>query len=255
MALVSVEIFDECIKNISDKLDEMEKSFANFEKEIVVSIRDVKDNLKAEIQKLLSNVTNMVDRIDERVGFIERELISCDMVVSGVPAVQGVSALKHVHDICGAVGFLDLGSITDTFRLPQKLIKNKINGHPLIFVKFRCRSDKSTFFKKYIEFGGLKQSHIGLDQDNRIYCNDRLTRLNSRIFKAAKHLQFEKSIDKSYTKRGLVYILANHDKAPMLIKSLDQLKPFTKPPLAASSTTTPVSSILTRNQTKKISGK
>ena len=106
-------------------------------------------------------------------------------------------------------------------------IKNKANLTSTmkipIIMKFPSVNDKITFYKLYLSNRNLNLSNIGFQNQSRIFINENLTKKNNTIYKAALNLKKQKSIVKTFTKNGQIFVLTKVNSQPMLISSLEQI--------------------------------
>lgn len=222
-----MEKLKESVVSIKSKMDVMEKTLCVHKKEINDLVAELKTAVIAEMDKILSQISSVFEQIEHfttRMDFLERDKVAADILVSGVPVLNDISAREIMSKICQAIGYEDNNTIQSAFR-PNSKSKGK-NSRSIIvrFVNAMC---KSQFFSKYKTFKSLMLKDIGLDLETRIYCNDLLTKDNSTIFGSARELQRFKCINKTFTKRGQVFIINNNNQT-VIVRNISDLIVYKK---------------------------
>lgn len=238
MSSVNLEKFNDVMESVNAKFQRIESNLSTYKNDILKLLNVVKSEITSEMKVLIDNIKDMnnrIDLLDERVDFLERERISCDIVISGIPRITSKSPLQIFMDICDVLQFNSINvnnvnecRVTSNCKPTQLQNKGSRSKNQTLFVRMHYRHMKSEFFKKYKDFGDLKLKNIGHQLDTRIYCNDGMTKRNLIIFNRAKQFQLNSKIYKAFTKSGLVYVIAQRNGNPVLINNIKKLQLVSK---------------------------
>lgn len=238
MANVNLEKFNEVMNCVNAKFELIENNISISKNDILKLLNVVRSEITSEMKVLfdtIKDLNNRVDLLDDRVDFLERERISCDIVISGIPRITSKSPLQIFMDICDVLQFNSINfnnvnecRVTSNYKPTQLQGKGPLSKNQTLFVRMYYRHIKSEFFKKYKLFGDLKLKNIGLELDTRVYCNDGMTKRNLIIFNRAKQFQQNNRIYKAFTKAGLVYVIGQRNGNPVLINNIEKLQLVSK---------------------------
>lgn len=216
---------DDIIENMLKRFDHISDFIVKHQNQITESLNDAKNYVRSEIKNIYAKINNIelrVNELENRLDCVERDRLSNDVVISGVPVLKNENLIDIFNKICQTIAIKDFHTVAYYIFRPSNNNVRK-HGLPIIVVKFINWMDKMKFFKAYIKFGNLNLSHVGLQATSRIYCNDGLTKLNSSIFNHAKNLQKQKILSKVTSKKGLTYVILPNQDTFVAIKSIAQL--------------------------------
>lgn len=213
----------ESMKTIQDKLNLMDETFLHYKNDLDKIVTDLKNDLKSELETFMTQVKVLCDQminLNNRIDKLERENKKCHMIVSGVPELNDVSDRALINKICAAIGYeQNDGTFTNIFRLKRTGERKSTS----IIAVFSSVVNKSGFFIRYKALGNLNLSHIGLQLPSRIYCNDGLTAKNAALYYKSRQLLRAGIISRTFTKRGLVYIVTPETNNIVLIRDFIDL--------------------------------
>lgn len=145
-----------------------------------------------------------------------------ELIISGIPFLQGEDLLKHFKAICKQLGLDErLSSMVDVKRLKAGTLSDGDNG--LVLVQFALKNQRDNFYRTYLRKHNLQLSHLGIDSAHRVYVNENLTRAAQKLKAAAIRLKKAGKLFTVYTKLGVVYVRRVAGADPIVIVSEEQL--------------------------------
>lgn len=220
---------NEILRNeIRNAVSEIQAKFENCVKEM---------NLK--VNKLTDENALLKSRIDDLEDLVIRHNKSSQLLVRGVPYISDEDVNGIYSNIAKAIGFNEVVPIHVRRLRNMKSNINTINKRTLrsgasnayspeppsvILISFSTIWDKSTFFSKYLQFAKLSQSHIGFNNDARIYMSENLSPKNFNIIRKCGELKREGKISKYFSRDGLVYICYKENAIPVRLLSISDLE-------------------------------
>ena len=100
---------------------------------------------------------------------------------------------------------------------------NTANKNRPIVLKFHLKEHKYRFCSLYWKHKNLNLSHIGFENDSRIFLNESFTFKNRQFFHVCNQLRKLSKIKSSHIKNGCIYIIRIGTDNMVLVKCLDQL--------------------------------
>lgn len=212
--------FDKKLADLSDSVNIRLNKAASVQAEMV---RNEVAKLDDKISKLPGPVVNMC-AIETRIDFLERAENLNILVVKGVPFTPNESIPAFVTSICDAVNFRrDMNtSILSVYRMPAK--RNDSPHLPTsstsqqIIMRFGTFDDKQHFFSCYLK-SKLNASHFGFKTSTRVYVNEKLTRKNFELLRAAVDFKNKGKLYNYHTFRGLVFVRVLENSKPLCVSS------------------------------------
>lgn len=239
MAVVAEKNVDLDLQSFNDVATFIAKENEKLSRGIVASLKADIDNVRAELSNdldvLANNLETNYDKLDSeqaaqavRIARLEDTIARMqrvsELVISGIPVVDGESCVEIVNNISKVIGFHSTPVTFSAFRLNKTgpmnnrttnrdVIGFKNNDvQPLIMVKFDSTGVKSSFIAKYLTFKSLSLKDIGFHVDRRIYIKENLTPSNYKVFRACSDAKRNGLISKLHTKDGICYIgLPSHN--------------------------------------------
>lgn len=185
--------FDSFKQDLDKRIDGLENSLAAFKTECGTKIDRLADSV--------SGVRHDVDHANASIGRLEK---ANELIISGVPYLQNEDLAAAYSGIAKKLGYNEscfpLVSLARLAKLPIA-----VGSAPPILCEFALRSDRNAFYASYLNQRDLNLSHIGFNNNNRIYVNENLTKEDRVIRAAALRLKKEGKIQKVYSRNGIVY--------------------------------------------------
>jgi regulator of replication initiation timing len=184
--------------------------------------------LKVENETLRKRVADVFNDMDYLMGKVERidqKILSKDVELSGVPALQDEDLSDVLHLLFQEVRFESTQStVTDVYRLKD----NNKSGLPgPIIVTFKSNAEKNRFLRESKK-RQLTSSFLSSNHHQRpVYVNDHMTRLNKYLFYLARTMRRQGHIKYAWFDNGRV-LVKETDGSPSIIvecpKTLESLK-------------------------------
>lgn len=224
------------IADLQGKLAKIENKFntlsLDIRNQLTQSIEKLSQKLDEKIAPLKESfqaISKSVELIESRVERIERQILATDLIITGVPYVEGEKLSEIVTQIAGVLSCDKIP--LQTFRLPRRNVNPSPSPNSSIVMKFACSDDKNIFFKQFIIRS--KQRPISLNElgfplasssaNTRIYVNESLTQHNYILRRDCDQLKARKLIFSVFTINGRVFIKRTEKDKAILIKSKAQL--------------------------------
>jgi regulator of replication initiation timing len=184
--------------------------------------------LKVENETLRKSVADVFSDMDYLMGKVERidqKILSKDIEISGVPALQDEDLNDVLHLLFQEVRFESTPStVTDVYRLKES---NKSGLPGPIIVSFNNNSEKAGFLreskKRQLTSSFLSSNH----RQRPVYVNDHMTRLNKYLFFLARNMRRQGHIKYTWFDNGRVLVKVA-DGSPSIViecpKTLENLK-------------------------------
>lgn len=210
------------IQSLENILNQKLATFAGYVDSKIESVRvDCVDKIDDFSTKMTEKIRLLIEDVDGRIDFLERQTKLCDVVIKNIPYRQDENIENIVYDICYAIDYKNTNAIKSAFRLSR----NQNRSNPII-LKFFEVADKREFMYVYFKHQLLNLSDVGFKTKLRIVICEALTRKNNEIFKKAMELKFKKVFWSVSTKNGLVYYRLDQKSRLSSISSLSSLNAF-----------------------------
>lgn len=215
-------------KNIMAMEDGFNKKFEELSATVTGSITGLRTEMNDKIDNINSRVeinnlklSRKCEELSARLEVIEWQNHLNDVVIVGVPFAKGEKLHEILEDLFQKVNYNHgLLSVNSFFRT-----KSSGNRSGIIIVKFASLGYKKQFFSCIKSCKGkLTTACLGFAFNGPIYVNDSLDKRNAEFFKMTRLLVKAKSIFKSFTMNGHVYIKAWDGGGIHKVNSVAQLK-------------------------------
>lgn len=219
MGSLTLEDLAEVIKSVGmDLKTDMEK----LRQEIDAKLSSIDEKFTGVIGPIKSDIVNLSKRqdvLEAKVEELDRLSHSSDLMVNGIPFLEGEKLLDIYNHICTAIGYFAKDyTLISIFRL-----KNQKSRNPTIILKFISSQAKREFYICYLKYQKLSLIDVGFETNLRIYINESLTVANAEIFKAAMEHRKNGRLYKVYTQNGFVFVRQTSEAAHIKIDSLHHL--------------------------------
>lgn len=215
-----IKIQNDLIKNINN---EIEKSISD----VSARIEMVQCTI-ARMEDERIQLSKQISKMEDKCELIEKNLIKTFIEIRNVPKVKGESKndlykyLLHLSDVLNMT--VEYHHIRDIYRLPNK----KENETSSILIELVNTHTKGNFLeacKKFHKSGSsqLSASHLGLENNKRIFISEYLTSKGRRLLYLSKALKVDKGYSYCWTAGGNVYLRKADSLPAILIKNEDQL--------------------------------
>jgi hypothetical protein len=231
--LTSLNTVIASLESLEDKVSELSSTVATLKKEL----SDLCTDLRGEINALRVDFDERVRQIQtsqkKHLSSNERERkrmqIGRDVVICGVPIGQQENVCNIFKRICTQLEYTDVPVVAvSKFRAKKEDNKQQRDDvTPPIFVEFSLMSDKRKFMYQYFKKSAdLNLSCLGMDNQSRIYVNDRLTKEDMDIKVKALKLKKDGKLHSVTVKDGRVCVKQSESTQLMALDDVEQLRDF-----------------------------
>ncbi|XP_055596704.1 uncharacterized protein LOC129746838 [Uranotaenia lowii] len=176
-------------------------------------IHQIRQELTSDIQKIREEGIVTTNKLEasiaglklENIQTIDRLQRNNDLIVSGIPFVQGENLLLYFATICRSLDYAeDVCPIVDIRRLSK--------GHPksgsplLILMQFAIHVQRNEFYSRYLKSRSLSLNDLGFAVNKRIYINENLSPAARETRSKALLLKRSGALHAVYTRDGIVYV-------------------------------------------------
>lgn len=220
------EMIDDFRKDVNNKIDAVK---AELEGKLNLVSQEI-SSLKSECAAKFSSNDVAVCTLNERVDTLSHTIGNLqnvsDLIISGVPFMNGENLRELFNAMCKQLGFNDdLYPLVDIRRMKAKAALKEGN-ECLIVVQFALKNSRDDFYNAYLRTRDLKLRHLGLDSDRRIYVNENLTVGARKVKVAALRLKKAGKLSTVYTKQGVVHVKPTAESRPTVVNSEKDLDQF-----------------------------
>ena len=211
---------DQALGNLNNRFSQIDKIIASMT-ERIESLEEQHNNIPLGVNHEDPNLHVLMDKID----LLERESVSADVVLNGVPKKSDEDLHDLMHELCTSLNCTPTPVLKDIFRTRAK----GSSADTSIIIKLGSKKDKNVLLHSISQrYKTSKKSlclrDINMNSDKRIYLNESLTTHNHMIFREAYHLKRQKKVSSVFTRNGQVYVRPTPQSDTVLITSHDLLK-------------------------------
>lgn len=212
--------------------DDVYKRMETVSHDLNIQLENVVVDMKSKCESNASGAVEfMTKRVDEmkayhesRLDKLERLSLDKDIIISGVPTENNDDPFAVAGDICRALNSsLEQGDFVAVYRLKNNRSNSKTNRSTPIVARLRDDWAKRELLTAYFRKKNLNLSDIGFKSPTRIFINERLTAMNREIFNRAAEAKKANSIQRFFTRRGLVFIQRDDSSRPTCIYHISDL--------------------------------
>lgn len=200
-------------------------------------------NATAETHQELSTTVNALALVTVvRIEALERNHFLRDVVINGIPFIEGEDVYAYFSKICETIAFSP--NLHSILRLPRKdsTIRSPLvtgstafasssssKNNPPIIIKFINSDFSRNFIGYYLKFKTLNLTSIGFSSPSRIFVNENLTKpiralfLNCVNTKKTFYFNFKCIYN---TMIGLVHIKFAGVNKPIIVHSISEFDEF-----------------------------
>lgn len=187
------------IKALGDKLS---SEMAKLKKDLTFDIEQLRVECKRTCDDLASTIKNDNKKTAQALEISTR---TNDLIVSGVPFVQGEDLLSYYKKWCLSLGYNE--SCFPTVDIRRLMGKNIVNGSsPIIMIQFALLVQRNDFYSRYLGTRSMKFSDIGFSVNKRIFINENLGPLGRDLRSKALQCKKDGKLQSVFTRNGTIYV-------------------------------------------------
>lgn len=227
--------------SVGDLANLMKSQFSAYQRSTKEEIKTMGDKLSTEIDILKRDITSDVDKLREETKKIYAELTSTintlesdttqalessiranDLIVSGIPFVQGEDLMSYFNTWCSSLGYSEEHlPMVDVRRLIGR--SSNASNAPNILIQFAITVQRNDFYARYLRSRRLVLSDIGFSVNKRIYVNENLGPAARAIRSKALRMKKDGRLYTVFTRNGAVYVKRNEEDRGIAVKSSEEL--------------------------------
>ncbi|XP_055616531.1 uncharacterized protein LOC129762350 [Toxorhynchites rutilus septentrionalis] len=170
---------------VADLANLMQSQLASYQRTVKEDFKKLGDSLSSlttQMSKLRKEITSDIEKLrDENNRTFDKETSLAldrsarinDLVVSGVPYVDGENLLSYFHTWCKTFGYTETNyPLVDIRRLSKGMLT--AGSVYTILIQFAITVQRNDFYSRYLRSRSLSLSDIGFSVAKRIYINENL---------------------------------------------------------------------------------
>lgn len=189
------------------------------------------EEMRSALEKSVSELSRCVDlnkeSIQHNAHAISRSHLRNDLVISGVPFVQGENLREYFEKWCQALGFNNNDHPSVDIRRLHKSVMVPGKSY-MILVQFAITNHRKDFYFKYLQSRSFTLDQLGFSSRDRIFVNENLT-VTARSIKSKALLA--KKNGKLYsviTRDGIIYVKKTSESESRRVETEDELLKITQ---------------------------
>lgn len=220
-------------ENIADKLwsrieRKLEKWAENFSLQLDAKLLALEDRFKSQVSETKKAIEHQMQKIDQDIKRLElitdeidRERVSSDAVIFGIPESPDENLENIFHSICSTVN-IQPPRFNKVFRVksrPRSSTHERTSDASII-LKLADKREKQSLMRAVARYRknkkcSLKLSDVGFSSSNTFFINDSLTKKNYQLLREALKLKRRSRLSSVYTYNGQIYI--RHSSGPSVL--------------------------------------
>lgn len=211
-------------EQLSSTKDELSKlintEISNLKSEIKKDLEQVHTALKKSVADLSCRVNHNEEIICHTVSSLARSMNRNDLLISGVPFVQGEELIEYFGKCCQALD-LTVVPVVDIRRLHKSTM---VPGKSyLILLQFAITNQRNDFYFKYLGSRSLTLDLLGFKSKDRFFVNENLTVAARAIKSKALFAKKDGKLHSVITRDGVVCVKKNPESESRRVETMDQL--------------------------------
>lgn len=184
---------------------------------------------------LCSQLEKEVFALQGKIYDIEREKLTADAILHGVPSQQNENLHMLYTALCASIDCTPAP-------LPKQIFRAKAKRNsqcPAIIVKFSSVADKIKVLKSVTyAYNKTKKTlclhNLGMQSDSRVHLTESLSPANHAIYRKAFQLKHHKHLTSAFTRGGRVYVRVKPNEEAFLVDHIQRLDPLTAAAVATN---------------------
>lgn len=213
----------EQLSSTKDELSKQMKSeIENLKSDIKKDLEQMYSTLEKSVADLSCCVNQNKESIHHNASALSRSLNRNDLLISGVPFVQGENLMDYFGKCCHALGLAKIAVPAVDIRRLHK--SSMVPGKSyLILLQFAITNQRNDFYFKYLGSRSLTLDLLGFNSKDRIFVNENLTVAARAIKHKALAAKKEGKLHSVVTRDGVVCIKKSPESESRRVETVDQL--------------------------------
>ncbi|XP_055643768.1 uncharacterized protein LOC129779976 [Toxorhynchites rutilus septentrionalis] len=205
----------EDFKKLSASLSSLTSQLSKFRDNITTEM----ERLREENKQTFTTISSSIEKSNKDTSLaVDRSTRRNDLVISGIPFVDGENLLSYFHSWCRTFGYVESEfPLVDIRRLSKgALAAGKVY---MILLQFAITIQRNDFYSRYLRSHSLSLSGIGFSVNKRIYINENLGPSIRALRSKALHMKKEGKLSGVFTRGGILLIKRNGDEKEITVSS------------------------------------
>lgn len=206
-------------KKLEASLTSLASQLSKFREEIASDM----ERLREENTLKFSTISSTIDDINKQTSSaLDRSTRMNDLVISGIPFVDGENLLSYFHIWCRSLSYNESNfPLVDIRRLSRgKMIAGT---NYMILLQFAFTVQRNDFYSRYLRSRSLSLSELGFSVNNRIYINENLGPNIRALRSKAIQLKKEGKLDGVFSRHGILFIKRSGEQKEIAVSSENDL--------------------------------
>lgn len=215
-----MEKLERIVADFNSRLDDVNRSMSALTVRIEV-LEQTSESIRC------TQLDNEISELHGKVDSMERDKLSADAILHGVPLTANENLRKMFDSLCTSIDCVPPLVPRDIFRTkPKGAMENSA-----IIIKFNSAADKVTMLRLANQSYRKTRKpiclqNLGLQSDKPIYFNESLTARSLELYRGAFQLKKQKKLFSVFTRTGRVYVRQTPNAKAVLIDSTHHLDAF-----------------------------
>lgn len=207
-------------KKLGDSLSSLTTQMGKLREDIASDIEKLRKENNRTINNLATSITTV--RTETSLAF-ERSARKNDLVVSGIPFVDGEDLLSYFHIWCKSFGYTErIYPLVDVRRLSKGPLENgKVY---MVLLQFAITVQRNEFYSRYLRSRSLSLSEIGFSVNKRIFINENLGPDLRNLRSKALQLKKDGKLRGVFSRNGILYVKKVGDDKEIVVSTENDLK-------------------------------
>lgn len=227
------------IRVLTTKLEEVIDTLNNLEKRIDNETLDINNQIDVIHTQFTNSMLEVKNELDHELRLMNDKIEeikiansntnrALELTISGLPEMDSDELQSTISKICSLISF-EMKTIVDIRRLFHT---HQSTHGPMsnVIICFASTMSRRLFHSKYFTFiktDPLKLSHIGIDNQSRIYINENLSKQCLDILKKAKSLKKNGKIAGVQSYDGQIYVFHRENQQQFeIVSNIIDLKKY-----------------------------
>lgn len=210
----------EDFKKLGDSLSSLTTQMSKLREDIASDI----EKLREENSQTFNNLSASINTARKETSIaLDRSGRKNDLLVSGIPFVDGEDLLSYFHTWCKSFGYSERNyPLVDARRLSKGTLT--AGNVYMVLLQFAITVQRNEFYSRYLRSRSLSLSGIGFSVDKRIFVNENLGPDIRSLRSKALQLKKDGKVRGVFTRNGILIVKKKGDDREVSVSSEKDLQ-------------------------------
>lgn len=177
------------------------------------------EGLREENKRTFATFSASIDKAQHDTSLaLDRSTRINDLVISGIPFVDGENLLSYFHAWCRSFGYDERNFPLVDIRRLSKGTMSAGNVY-MVLLQFAITVQRNDFYSRYLRSRSLSLSGIGFSVNKRIFINENLGPALRALRSKALQLKKEGKLSSVYTRAGTLFVKRSREEKEIAVSS------------------------------------